>query len=900
MSGRVVDIAVDPSDATHFYVAYASGGLWETKTNGQSFTPLFDHEAVMTIGAIAVDWHSGTIWIGTGEVNSSRSSYSGVGLYRSTDGGQKWEYRGLADSQHIGRIIIHPTEPNRLWVASLGPLYSEGGQEGVFQTADAGETWENVLSVPDAGAVDLVIHPKSPSILYAAMWQRDRKAWNFQGSGPGSGIYRSGDGGKTWRAITREGSGFPQGDGVGRIGLAIAMSGPSEQLYAFHDNQARRPLVGDNKKKKNDELTAESFEKMSREDFLALDSALVLTYMADNDFDEALTYSMVRQKVVNNEIRPAALFTYVQDANTALFDTPVIGAEVYLYDLDSETWTKTHDDYLDGVVYSYGYYFGTISVDPQDPHSVYIAGVPILHSPDAGKTWGGINGDNVHADHHKIWVNPSRSGHLINGNDGGINISYDNGETWTKCNSPEVGQFYTVAVDYEEPYNIYGGLQDNGVWKGPSTYEASNGWQQSGKYLYELLMWGDGMQVAIDTTDGTVYTGYQFGHYSRIDSAGREYFHPKHELGERPLRWNWQTPIHLSIHDNERLYMGSNKLHRSIDRATTWETISADLTHGGKKGNVPYGSLTSIHESPLEAGRLLVGSDDGRVHIKKNEQAEWKDISAGLPKGLWVTRVWCSAHEDNRLYVALNGYRYDDMTAYAYRSDDLGASWKQISEGLPDEPINVLKEDTSNPDLLYAGTDHGLYLSTDGGVKWSVLDTGLPSVAVHDLVVQEREEDLVIGTHGRSIYVADIAPLRFYAKVSEPIGIMPIDTIELRRGIGDRNWYAKNNHNGQTIDIMLWKKAAGTAQLQLLTPGGTLIWRAPVAADEVGLIRRDYNLAVGARTAPALEKEWKKLLDDKDFTLTAKDDELYYLPAGEYTLRLVMNGNGAEEKIVVE
>ncbi|GIV61716.1 MAG: hypothetical protein KatS3mg044_0582 [Rhodothermaceae bacterium] len=582
MSGRVVDLDVSPDDPTHFYVAYASGGLWKTTNNGQSFTPLFDAEAVMTLGDIAVDWtHGETIWVGTGENNSSRSSYAGAGIYRSTDGGETWEHLGLAETHRTGRIVLHPADPNTVWVAAAGHLYSSNPERGVYKTTDGGQTWRKTLFVnDDTGAIDLVLDPTNPDVLYAAMWERSRRAWNFVEGGEGSGIYKSTDGGETWTRVTVEGSGFPTGPNVGRIGLAIYPGDPNI-VYALLDNYNRRP------KEEGEEepaLTRDMLRTMTGELFLDLKDEDLEAFLRDNDFPEKYTAASVKKMVREGKIEPVALVWYLEDANAQLFDTPVIGAEVYRSDDGGKTWTRTHEDYLDGLYYSYGYYFGQIRVAPETPDRLYIMGVPILRSDDGGKTWTNINEENVHVDHHALWVSPTRPGHLINGNDGGVNISYDDGATWFKANSPAVGQFYDITVDDARPYNVYGGLQDNGVWVGPSTYEPSLAWHSTGDYPYDGLLGGDGMQVVVDTRDNeTVYTGFQFGNYFRINrrTGQRARIRPQHELGERPPRFNWETPVHLSRHNQDILYLGANRLYRSLDRGETFEPISGRPDSGG-------------------------------------------------------------------------------------------------------------------------------------------------------------------------------------------------------------------------------------------------------------------------------------------------------------------------------
>ncbi|MEO6757824.1 MAG: glycosyl hydrolase, partial [Saprospiraceae bacterium] len=743
-SCRVTDVDADPADPTHFYVAYASGGLWYTESNGTRFQPVFDHEASLTIGDIAVDWRNNVLWVGTGEANSSRSSYAGTGIYRSANSGKTWQNRGLPESHHIARIILHPTDSNTLWVAVLGHLYSPNAERGVYKTTDGGQTWTRTLFVDEnSGAIDLCLDPNDPNTLYASTWQRERRAWNFSGAGSGSGIWKSTDGGSNWQKISIDGSGFPTGDKIGRIGLCAGKKDGRTVLYASLDNQNSKDKKD---KKAEDGLSKDQLRSMSKADFLKLDDEKLAAYLKTNDFPEKYTPKQVREMVEADKLLPSALVDYLEDANNNLFETDYKGAELYRSDDGGKTWQNTHAEPLDGIHFTYGYYFSNVRCAAENADQVYLLGFLIIRSSDGGKTWKSINGENVHVDHHALWLDPAHPNHLINGNDGGLNQSWDNGTSWSKANNPPVGQFYGIATDDAEPYRVYGGAQDNGVWVGPSDYKASDEWQQTGQYPYQSLLSGDGMQVQVDTRDNnTVYTGFQFGNYFRVNrsTGATKPIGPRHELGERPLRFNWQTPIWLSRHQQDVLYMGANKLYRSFDQGEHWEAISGDLTHGGQTGNVPYGTLTSIHESPLKFGLLYAGSDDGLLHVTRDGGETWTRISDSLPAKLWVSRVQASAHERGRVYVSLSGYRWDDFRAYLYASEDYGQHWQQIGLDLPVEPINVVREDPVNPDLLYVGTDHGLYLSLDRGRTFQALGGDFPAVPVHDLVIQSRSNDLV-------------------------------------------------------------------------------------------------------------------------------------------------------------
>ncbi len=902
MSGRVADIEVNPADPTHFYVAYASGGLWKTTSNGSSFTPLFDREMVMTIGDIAVDWSSNTIWVGTGEVNSSRSSYSGTGIFKSTDGGKTWSHMGLGESHHIGRILLHPKDPNTAWVAVLGHLYSPNKERGVYKTTDGGKSWTQTLFVNDnTGAIDLILDPSNPDIVYTAAWERTRRAWNFTESGPGSGIYKSTDGGKKWTKL----AGFPSGEGIGRIGLETATVNGQTLLYAVVDNQTPRPKKEE--EKKEEELTKNDLRTMSKEQFLALDAKKLQGYLRKYNFPEKYSAEKVLDLVRKGKIQPIALVEYVEDANSLLFDTEVTGAEVYLSGDGGASWKKTHEDYLDDLFYTYGYYFAQIRVAPgSDGQKLYNLGVPILRSGDGGKTWKSINGDNVHADHHALWVNPKRPGHLVLGNDGGINISYDDGETWFKCNTPPVGQFYAIAVDHSEPYNVFGGLQDNGVWRGPSTYKASTEWHDTGRYPYRGIIGGDGMQIAVDTRDNnTIYTGYQFGNYFRIDLAREKstYITPKHELGERPLRWNWQTPIHLSVHNPDILYMGANKLYRSMNQGDNFEAISDDLTKGGIKGDVAFGTLSSIYESPLKFGLIYAGSDDGLVWVTKDGGNNWTNISTGLPQDMWVSRVQASAHEKGRVYASLNGYRWDNFESFVYASEDYGKTWTRIGKDLPLEPVNVVREDPVNADILYVGTDHGLYVSLDRGQTFMAMYKDLPAVAVHDLIIHPKAKEIVVGTHGRSIFKAPVKELQQLnaETLAKPLVLFDIPKTRYREGWGG-SWSKWGEPRVPEVLIPIYVKETGTAQLSLLA-GDDLTLKTWTADLKKGLNYLSYHLdfngeVEGAYTA--FLNDNKKKADDPDVELKKGDNGQWYLRPGSYKLRLELKGEMVEGKVVVE
>ena len=875
MSGRVADVSVNPTNTTEFYVGYASGGLWYTNNNGTTFTPVLDNSPTQNIGDIAVDWASGTIWVGTGEKNSSRSSYAGIGMLKSTDKGKTWSNVGLTDSHHVSRILINPNNKEEVIVGVIGHLYSPNTERGVFKTTDGGKTWVKSLFInKDTGIIDVAVAPENFNVMYAAAWERDRKAWNFNGDGNNSGIYKSTDAGTSWVKIA-DNSGFPTGSGVGRIGLAVFNE---STVYALHDNQFRRPK--DANKKTSTALSKEDFKIMSSAEFLELEDKKLNGYLKNNGFQEKYRAENVKQMVRVGSVKPIDLAKYLEDANAMLFDTQVIGAEVFKSTNGGGSWNKTHTNYLDGVYSSYGYYFGEIRVDLQDEKGIYVLGVPIIKSKDGGKTFTSISKENVHSDHQALWVNPNKSGHILNGNDGGLNLSYDDGENWTKLNDPAVGQFYSVYADNQKNYKIYGGLQDNGVWVADNNARIDKGWKQSGQNPYTSIMGGDGMQVQVDDRNpNVVYTGYQFGNYYRIDrEAGtQDYIQPKHVLGENPYRFNWQTPIHLSKHNQDILYLGGNKLHRSLNNGDDWETISGDLTAGGKKGNVAYGTLTSISESPFKFGLLYVGSDDGFINVTKNGGGSWERISNNLPENLWVSRVIASKFKKERVYATLNGYRFDDFTTYIFVSEDYGQTWKNIGNTLPTSPVNVIREDSENENVLYVGTDNGLYVSFDKGNSWNAFSNNFPNVAVHDLVIQPTAKHLIVATHGRSLYKADVAGIQKITAdiMTKNAHIFAIEDVRRNSSWGS-SWSQWRAAYVPEVKIPFYTNTTSKVTANIYLEDikvNTML----VAAS------KGYNELVFDMS---FSEKGKKSYERANSKLKAAKNGVFYLPKGEYTVKI--------------
>ena len=779
--GRVTDIAVNPENIAEYYVAFASGGIFKTTNNGVTFNPVFDDIDALGIGDMALAPSSPQIlYAGTGEKNSSRSSYAGSGVYKSVNGGETWTAAGLSDTQHISRVLVHPENPEVVWIASIGALYSQNESRGVYRSADGGQTWEKTLYINDStGIIDLVINPSNPDELWAASWERTRKAWDFKGDGPGSAIYHSEDGGKSWEKSVK---GFPQGDGVGRIGLAVSPSDP-DRMYAFLDNQKMKKKEEAEDEEDSGDLDFTDFGDMTAEELLDLDEELLETFLKQKSFPKKYTVDQVKKDVREGKYGPQDIAEYYGSANDDLFDSEVIGAELYVSDNGGQSWKLANNYALEGVYFTYGYYFGEVRVAPDNKDEVYVFGVPLLASYDGGKTFARIDtvGD-VHVDHQALWINPSNSDHFRLGNDGGLYESFDGGANWRHINNMPVGQFYTVNVDNEKPYNVYGGLQDNGSLAGPSTSVPNR------TPFWDRLFGGDGMFVSPDPRNAdVVYTGFQFGNYYKINRrTGRSRkVTPMHDIGDPKLRWNWRSPLIISTHNADIVYLASQRVYRSMDAGENWVAISDDLTRDLPQGNVPYSTISSLDESPLEFGLLIAGTDDGYVQLR--EKGTWKRIDEGLPQDKWVSNVFASPHEKETFFVSLNGYREDDFTAWLYKTTDAGESWESLKGNMPDVVVNTIIQDPVSPTLLYAGTDHGLYVSLDDGKTWEYASS-IPNVSVYDLIVQERENELVIATHGRSIYVMDVKPLQQAAMNPEELHVYARESIRYSERWGEKRY----------------------------------------------------------------------------------------------------------------
>ena len=801
--GRVVSIQVSKQNDNVIYLAYASGGVWKSTDKGITFESITDSLPSQIVGGFAIDPNNENIlWMATGENNSSRSSYGGMGVYRSQDAGTTWQHMGLGDTNRIGDIIVDPKNSNRIYVAALGPLYSKGGQRGIFVSEDNGKSWKKTLSGDElTGFADLSL--ASNGEIYATSWQRERKAWNFEEGGVGSKVYKSSDNGKTWQQLSK---GLPTGKYVGRMGVAVAQS-DSNVVYVVVDNQENLPEsqwdLGDSA------VNAKRLKMMSKDEFLLQDKENIENFLRNNNFPPKDTADSIIEKIKKDEMSVRDLVKSLKDANNNLFNTDIKGLEVYRSDDAGAHFSKTHDLPLSNVVFTYGYYFGKIMVDPNDANTIYTMGVPLIKSIDGGKNWTSLYDDNVHGDYHDLWIDQKNSNHLITGNDGGADESYDGGTNWRKLDYQPVGQFYTVAVDQAEPYNVYGGLQDNGTLKGSSQSDWHDG--ESWKRIFG----GDGMHVSVN--GDTVYVGYQFGNNFRIENHKPTSIKPPNYINEKPLRYNWNTPVVLSSHNPDIVYYGANKLFRSFDKGETYKAISKDLTQSLKYGDVPYATITSISESPLEFGRIIVGTDDGMVWVTEDDGHSWKNVGKKLPKKIWVSRVVASKYDKNLLWLTLNNYRNDDIQSYVYRSDNFGKKWHDISKNLPKEAANVIKEDPNKENIVYLGTDKGLYISFDKGENWTTLGDSLPTVPVHDLIVHPRDKELVAATHGRSIFVIDVSAIQEYDSYkNKKLALLKPKDIQFRPYWNSKpsRWFAPKR--GEYSLFSIWSGSQKTVDISIL------------------------------------------------------------------------------------
>ncbi len=704
MSGRVTAIDVVLSNPDIMYVGTASGGLWKSTSGGIKWDPIFEKEVTASIGAVAIQQSNpSVIWVGTGEGNPRNSLNGGYGIFKSLDGGKTWKSMGLEKTRHIHRVIIDPTNPDVVYVAAIGSPWGVHPERGVYKTTDGGKTWNQILFANNkTGAADLVMDPSNPNKLIAAMWEHKRDPWFFKSGGEGSGLHITHDGGNTWKKLSDK-DGLPKGD-LGRIGIAIARNKPN------------------------------------------------------------VVYALIEAK---------------QNA-------------LYRSDDGGFKWRKVNANSSgrgQGGIGNRPFYYSEIYVDSQNENRVFSIFTYVNVSEDGGKSfrqlmpaYGVSNG--VHPDHHAWWIHPENGQFMIDGNDGGLNITKDGGRTWRFIGNIPVAQFYHIAVDNEYPYNVYGGMQDNGSWRGPAYVWRAQGIRNS---YWQEISFGDGFDVVPDRDDSRYgWTMSQQGFVSRYDwKTGNNYIvRPTHPDADVQLRFNWNSAINIDPNDNSTIYFGSQFVHKSTDKGDTWTVISPDLTTNDpeKQKQHESGGLTMdatgaenhctilvIEPSTVEKDMLWVGTDDGRVHITQNGGTTWTEVTQnikGLPAGSWIPQIKASNKNKGEALLIANDYRRFNYTPYAFRTRDYGKTWERIVDGNDVESYTLaIVEDIEEPNLLFLGTDDGLYVSVDAGNKWTKWTEGFPTVSVKDLVIHPREHDLVIGTFGRAAWVLDdIRPLREIAR----------------------------------------------------------------------------------------------------------------------------------------
>ncbi|MCC6418615.1 MAG: hypothetical protein IT429_10305 [Gemmataceae bacterium] len=704
MGGRIVDVAIVESNPAMMYIASASGGLWKTTDAGRTWAPVFDQQPTLNLGAVAVaPSNPNVVWVGTGEANPRNSVAWGDGVYRSTDGGQTWQNMGLKDTHHVGRIVIHPKDPNVVYVAALGHLWGSNKERGLYRTTDGGKAWELSKYIDDeTGFIDVAMDPTEPATLYAAAYRVRRNG--FSGGNPavqtgaGAGLYRTTDGGKNWERMTQ---GLPARP-YGRCGLAIYRKDP-RIIYAVVQT----------------DLTTVTVQGQGPN---------------------------LKQRTVGDA-----------QGKKKVPLTPDHGG-IFRSTDRGQTWTWVNS------LCPRPFYYGQIRIDPNDAERIYVLGIQFHVSSDGGKTFPTKKKSmGAHPDHHALWINPKDSNHLVLGNDGGLYFSRNRGASWEHVRGMPLGQFYAVAVDMRRPYRVYGGLQDNGSWGGPSATRRTEGITLADWYR---ILGSDGFQCQVDPTNpDVVYAEAQYGRPQRIqlNKKGKS-IQPAAPRGAVAYRFNWNTPLLLSVHNPRVLYVAGNHVFRSENRGDAWERISPDLTRGRPGPSKHTGhTISAFAESPRRADVLYAGSDDGRLHVTRDSGASWTELTAnvpGVPAERWVSRLECSHHDDGTAYLALDRHRNDDRRPYLFRTTDFGKTWVPLTNGLPAEgSVYVVRESSRNRDLLFAGTEFGLFVSLDRGAHWHRLRGGMPNVAVHDLVIHPRDRELVIGTHGRSVYVMDVAPL---------------------------------------------------------------------------------------------------------------------------------------------
>lgn len=861
MGGRIMDIAVLNSNSNVYYVASASGGLWKTVNGGTSFECVFDYGGSVSMGSIGLSQSNpNVIYLGTGEQSSRNSVAWGDGVYKSIDAGKTWKHVGLTDTRHIGKVIVHPTNPDIAYVAAVGRLWGRSAERGVYKTVDGGKTWNLVFTQGDrAGVIDLDMDPTNPNVLYACAWDRIRAAYLFQSGGMDSGMFKSTDGGKTWRQLK---NGLPTGD-LGRIAISIYPKDPRILLATVEYRVPGAPVRVAN---------TEEEEQEERERERERDNGVVEEEYAQQGGAPPATPA----KQDPNKPAPKKQDPPKPDPRmTQVSGTQMNGGGMFMSHDRGETWEfiRQHNPRP--------FYFSNPNFDPNDPKRIYIGGLNLQVTTDTGKTWASLAPNVIHADHHAMWINPKDSSHMITGCDGGIYSSRDWGKNWYHHNNLPIGQFYAVSFDGQIPYWVYGGLQDNGAWTLPTQHPRG--------YVNTIdainLNGGDGFYAEADRVESEwVYSESQGGAVQRTNRKTGQRRGLRPTVAGETLRYNWSTPIHISPHDNKTIYIGSNRLMVSNNRGDTFRALSPDLStmnpwkinrieiakrvsvNPEDTGAEAHCTIVTIDESPVVKGRIACGTDDGLVNITLDNGQTWDDITShlpGLPKNLWISRVTWSKHQKDRLYVCVDGHRSNDFKPYVFVSEDAGKTFRSLANGLAEwDSVYVIREGDQNPNLLILGSEMSLRFSLDLGRTWSRIRGAFPTVAIHDVRVHPTMHDLVIGTHGRAIWTMDISALegmtdgipKKNALLAASPGIrMPVITGDPLTG--DQYYRSRNNQPMARIYYYLTEdvKDDSTVSLSVQGPGAT---EQNIAAGsdmklKKGLNRYDWNPRIGGVMAPA-------------------------------------------------
>jgi len=917
MGGRIVDLAVVESDPRIFYVGTASGGIFKTENRGVTFTPIFDSAGSLAIGDLCVaPSDPNIVWAGTGEHNARNSVSFGDGVYKSTDAGATWQNMGLKESFQIGRIAIHPEDPNVVFVGALGRLWGPNEERGLYRTTDGGKCWKKVLNVDEkTGCMEVVFSPGDPKIMLATMYERLRDA--FDGGnpvkrwGPGSGLYRSADGGETWTKVTE---GLPTVQ-LGRIGLCFSQKNP-ETVFAIVESEKigtgppPEPKEGE-KQPAFMGISGGSTEKDKKGAKLAqvtgggpaakagLKGGDVVVAIGEEAIDsyEALVAQIrkhhagdkVKVKVKRGDatVEVELTFGVRQDRNP--FAASLSGQRENMQDKQGEDGFQTGGLFKStdaGVTWKRvnsinprPFYFSKIFVDPTDDNHIYVMGIALYKSEDGGEKFTSA-GRGVHADHHAMWIDPADGRHIVLGCDGGLYVTHDRTEHWEFIDNLPIGQFYHVAVDNRAMYRVYGGLQDNGSWGGPSATRSRTGPMAND---FVAIGGGDGFVCQIDPEDpDVVYCEMQYGGITRLNvqTGRRARIRPPAEEGKR-YRYNWKTPFALSHHNSRIFYSAGNYVFRSLDRGDKLRRISPEITHTDR------GTATALAESPRNPDALYVGTDDGALWVTTNGGHEWTDVTkaVGLPGPRRVSSIEASRAADGRAYVTFDGHYYDDDVAYVFVTEDFGETWKSLADDLPELPARTLREDIENPEVLYLGTEFGAAVSLDRGGSWTELGDDLPPVSIHEFAQHRESGELIAGTHGRGIWILDVSPLRSLTPESLKAAVQlfkPKPAVLWsgqigKRLFGHKRFVGENPPRGAVIYYRLADKAEKLT-LKILGPDGQTA-RQLKASGEPGLHRVTWDLRTqvkGRSAAIATTGDYRVVLTigeaEQSATLTVRRD----------------------------